>query len=294
MEVIHRINSDSRQHYLLEKHYAFKLKPRLLYAGYLDKHGGWREEPHSHPFLEIVFITDGSGTVMIDNKEYSVRRGDLLIYNAEVTHFEKSSDADPMEIRFVAFDKLEITDLPPNWLLPLSYGYIFPSGEMYDTFCLYFNLLLGEFEKKEKFYMEIAQNISRTLLMYIFRLINRTKNASALLDIGKMIETTLAYIDKNYAGKITLDDLAEECYTNKYYLSHLFTRVQGISIGKYILDKRIALSKELLTDSLVPVAEIATRCGFPDPNYYCRVFKKETGLTPSAYRKKYRAQAKKK
>ena len=69
MEVIHRFNSDARQHYLLEKHYAFKLKPRLLYAGYLDKHGGWREEPHSHPFLEIVFITDGSGTVMIDNKE---------------------------------------------------------------------------------------------------------------------------------------------------------------------------------------------------------------------------------
>ena len=292
MEVIHRFNSEERQHYLLEKHYAFKLKPRLLYAGYLDKLGGWKEEPHSHSFLEIVFVTDGSGTVMIDGKEYPVQRGDLLVYNADVVHFEKSSLTDPMEIRFVAFDKLEITDLPPNWLLPLSYGYVFPCGEMYATFHLYFSLLITEFEKKERFYMEIAQNISRTLLMYLFRLINRTKNASALFDSSKMIETALSYIDRHYSGKIRLDDLAEECYTNKYYLSHLFTRVQGISIGKYILNKRLRESESLLQSSDLSVTEIATKCGFPDPNYYCRVFKKERGISPSAYRKKSRARKK--
>lgn len=87
MEVMHRYNSEERQHFLLEKHYSFKLKPRLLYVGLLDKHGGWREVPHDHKFLEIIFVTDGKGTVAIEDKVFEVKRGDLLIYNADVMHF---------------------------------------------------------------------------------------------------------------------------------------------------------------------------------------------------------------
>jgi len=43
MLVTHRYDSDERQHHLLENYYSFKLKPRLLYVGSLDKHGGWTE-----------------------------------------------------------------------------------------------------------------------------------------------------------------------------------------------------------------------------------------------------------
>ena len=286
MEIMHRYNSNERQHYLLERHYTFKLKPRLLYVGSLDKHGGWREEPHSHHFLEVIFVSDGSGTVVIEDQSYDVHRGDLLVYNAEILHFEKSSDTDPMEILFVAYDKLEITDLPPNWLLPPSYGYVFHSGDMYDIFYKYFTTLVSEFDKKERFYTEIAQNVSRTLLMYMFRLINQTENAAGLLESGKTMETALRFIDENFRREITLDELAEKCFTNKYYLSHLFTRSQGISVGKYILNKRIKEAKRQLENKDRSVAEIANDIGFNDPSYFCRVFKKETGITPLAYRKR--------
>ena len=210
MLVTHRYDSDERQHHLLENHYSFKLKPRLLYVGSLDKHGGWTEEPHSHGFLEIIFITDGKGKITVDNKNYQVKKGDLLIYNSGVTHCEKSNETDPMEILFIAYDKLEITNLPPNSLLPESYGPIFHTEEMYDVFHRYFTALITEFELKERFYMEICQNISRTLIMYIFRLINRTENASALLDKSMTMETVLAYIDENFKRKLTLDEVAEK------------------------------------------------------------------------------------
>lgn len=126
MKIKHRYNSAQRQHYLLEAHYSFKLKPRLLYVGSLDKHGGWREEPHAHDFFEMVFITDGHGTAIIGESEHELSRGDILIYNAGISHYERSRMDDPMEACFIAYDKLEITDLPPNWLLPSSYGCFFP------------------------------------------------------------------------------------------------------------------------------------------------------------------------
>ena len=134
--------------------------------------------------------------------------------------------------------------------------------------------------------MEIAQNISRTLLMYIFRLINKTENAGELLASGKTMEIALKFINENFGNEITLDTIAAACFTNKYYLSHLFTRAQGVSVGKYILDKRIKEAKRQLENKDLTVAQIAADVGFNDSSYFCRVFKKETGLTPLAYRKR--------
>ena len=216
---------------------------------------------------------------------WAMEKGDLLIYNNGVTHFEKSNEKDPMEILFIAYDKLEITNLPPNSLLPDSYGPIFHTEEMYDVFHRYFTALITEFELKERFYMEICQNISRTLIMYIFRLINRTESTLALLDKSMTIETVLAYIDENFNRKLTLDEIAEKCYTSKYYLSHLFTRFQGVSIGKYILDKKLDESKKMLGTTDLSVAAIAESLGFDDPSYYSRIFKKNVGTTPLQFRK---------
>ena len=284
MQVKHRYNSTQRQHYLLEKHYSFKLKPRLLYVGSLDKQGGWREESHAHDFLELIFITDGRGTATIGGTEWEIGRGNILIYNAGVSHCEKSSQDDPMEARFIAYDKLEITDLPPNWLLPPSYGYVYSAGDMYDTFDRFFGSLLREFEQRDRFYMEIAQNMSRTLLMYLFRLINKTENAAGLLDSGRIMDSVLAYIDAHYAEDISLEDLSRECYVNKYYLSHLFSRVRGESVGKYIQKRRLDEARRLLTGTALSVREVAEAVGFPDISYFCRVFKKEVGVTPLTYR----------
>lgn len=284
MQIKHRYNSAQRQHYLLETHYFFKFKPRLLYVGSLDKQGGWREEPHTHEFFEMVFITDGHGTAVIGESEYEVDRGDILIYNAGISHCEKSSRSNPMEACFIAYDKLEITDLPPNWLLPPSYGFIFSAGEMYDMFNHLFTRLLCEFEQKERFYMEIAQNTSRTLLMYLFRLINKTENADSLLNSGRILDTAIAYIDTHYAEEITLEDLARECYANKYYLSHQFSRLRGESIGKYIQKRRLCEAKRLLSETDISVRRVAEVVGIPDISYFCRIFKKETGVTPLTFR----------
>lgn len=283
--VIHRYNSDKRQHFLLKQHYSFQLKPRLLYVGHLSKDDSFVEEPHSHEFLEIMLILDGSGKVFIGENEYAVAKGDVLIYNAGTTHFEQCNEGDPMEAVFVAYDKLKITDLEQNCLLPPSYGCVFQSGEMYGTLKMYFNLLIDEFEAQDRFYMEIAQNISRTLLMYIFRIINLTQDAAVLLDPSKVMDAAVSYIDGHFCEKLTLDELAEKCYTNKYHLSHLFTRTKGISIGKYILDKRITYAKELLKNRSNSIEYIAEETGFHDPGYFCRVFKRETGSSPSAWRK---------
>ena len=285
MKVMHRCNSESRQHFLLEQYYSFQLKPRLLYVGYLDKESGWAEEKHSHDFLEIVFVADGTGKVFVNNNIHEIHKGDVLIYNAGVSHFEQGYPNNPMELLFVAYDKLKISGLQPNCLLPESYGCLFHGMDMYKTLRDCFDQLVHEFEANDRFYREIVQSISQTLVMYVLRLINCSKDTSALLDSSLIVGAARAYMDEHFREKVTLDDLAQICFTNKYYISHLFTRMQGISIGKYLLHKRIEKAKYLLSETTLSAEAIAEQIGFRDPAYFCRVFRKETGKPPAEWRR---------
>lgn len=285
MKIVHRYNSKERQHYLPEKQYTFKFKPRLLYAGFLEKRPGWREDPHTHDFVELVFVTEGRGTVTVEGQTVPIERGDMLVYNAGVTHYEVGDREYPLELRCVAYDKVEMTDLPKNWLLPPNYGWRFPSGEMYDLFRERFNAILQEFEERDQLYSEVVQNEGRVLLMYLFRLIGHSRIARDLAGDHPAVQQAKAYMDAHYPEPLLLDTIADACRTNKYYLAHLFSRIEGVSMGKYLLSRRLAEACRLLRESALPIGRVAEAVGFHDVSYFCRIFKKEQGVSPSAYRK---------
>ena len=72
---------------------TFLSTPRLLYVCEQDIVEAClaHRVVHSHGFLEILYIYEGSGMVVINKKEYFVARGDLIVYNAAVMHDEKTS-----------------------------------------------------------------------------------------------------------------------------------------------------------------------------------------------------------
>ena len=95
----------------------------------------------------------------------------------------------------------------------------------------------------------------------------------------------LAYLDENFHKKITLDDLAERFYINKFYLARLFRERYGSSVINYLLYLRISRAKELLRFTEMTVEEVGARCGMPDANYFSRAFRKIEGMSPSEFRK---------
>ena len=72
--------------------------------------------------------------------------------------------------------------------------------------------------------------------------------------------------------------------SRRKYLSRLFKKEMGITLTAYIADLRTKKAAELLKTSMLSVAEIAMYVGYPDSNYFVKVFKKRYGMTPSAYR----------
>ncbi|MBO5071192.1 MAG: helix-turn-helix transcriptional regulator [Roseburia sp.] len=285
MKTIHLYDSVERQHYLFNHPYTFKLKPRLLYAGTLKKSPGWCEKPHTHDFCEIIFISDGRGYITIGNEQREVKRGDIIIYNSGVLHAEANSQTEPLEMKFMALEHLEITDLPKNHLLPPGYDFIYPAERYIDIFVSGFDSIIAEIEDSDTFYVEITESIVKTMILYLLRIINQQEDAADLFHNNRNLTLALQYIKANYRNHISLDDISANCYLNKYYLSHLFSEIQGTSIGKYIQELRLGEAMKRLRETNDSVSIIAQSVGFDDTGYFCRIFKKETALTPLQYRK---------
>lgn len=93
------------------------------------------------------------------------------------------------------------------------------------------------------------------------------------------------YINSNYMYRITTGELGKKLYMNPSYLSRIFKEYKRITITKYTNNVRIENAKKLLEISQISINSIAMNVGFNDSNYFSRVFKKTTGLTPELYRK---------
>lgn len=97
-----------------------------------------------------------------------------------------------------------------------------------------------------------------------------------------------AYIDRNFGGVITLKLLCQEFYCSRATLTTSFRSVYGMSIIEYLTQVRMEVGMDLLVRTDRKIGEIAERCGYPDQNYFCRLFKRRYGRTPGEVQKSSR------
>lgn len=99
------------------------------------------------------------------------------------------------------------------------------------------------------------------------------------------IQKIMEEIKKNYTENITLTDLADKYGISVSRLSELLKQHFQLSFSEYIVSKRVQKAKELLADEKLSIDAIAEAVGYNDYFYFTKVFKKNTGISPSKYRK---------
>ena len=92
------------------------------------------------------------------------------------------------------------------------------------------------------------------------------------------------YIEKNYRNKIYLEEIAEKLEISPSYLSRTFKNETGETVKNYLTKVRIDHAGNLLKYSNESLSDIAAYVNFPSQSYFCRIFKKLTGISPKAYR----------
>ena len=103
-------------------------------------------------------------------------------------------------------------------------------------------------------------------------------------NIPFILRKALEYLDLNYFRSVQLSDVAMAVEVSPAYLSNLFSRHLGRSFTDHLTEYRIEKAKQLLTEQNHSIKTISHMVGYQDPNYFSRLFKKQTGRSPTEYR----------
>ena len=126
------------------------------------------------------------------------------------------------------------------------------------------------------------------LLLQLLTIISRKHELSKIhvdRESEKRINHTLEIMYQNISSDISVNELAKECCLSTGHFSHLFKDVVGVSPHSYMIFLRMEKARDLLLNTRIPICEVGEAVGCPDQNYFSRLFKKHTGMSPSEFRK---------
>lgn len=280
------MNTYSKKHYLKNNIGIYVNKP--------EPHSELNE--HLHEFVEIVYITGGSGIHSINGVQYNVCRGSLLFINYRETHSFKTDTS--MSFYNILLDPEWLSDkiiAPENAfeLLALSAFSEFQSSintahplvQFYGSERTKFERLIcdieEEQEKHELGFEEILKAYTQILLTMIFR-----KMSKKIATDGKFrsdIEL-LDYIRKHCGEKLSLEQLARNSFYNPSYFSRMFKSHYGMTLTDFINKCRLEKGLELLKNSNLSIQEIVDKIGFDSRSAFYKLVKENTGYSPKEYR----------
>ncbi|OXS78729.1 response regulator transcription factor [Domibacillus enclensis] len=140
--------------------------------------------------------------------------------------------------------------------------------------------------KTHDFLLEQSSRSIEDIMIYISYLVDVSLEYMAFTDSQKSVITTICdYIDQHYQENINRNSLAKVVYLSPDYIARFFKKEMGVSLVHYIIQKRVAVAKELLAHTDLPIHIISDKVGYGNYSYFTKIFKKETHYTPVDFRK---------
>lgn len=249
---------------------------------------------HRHNAFEIYLFLSDSRKVCVENSAYICRPGDLFIIRPETFHAGICDEA-------CEYDRI-IMNIKPEFIEEIcqkgaQIGSCFEfdsSSAIRRTHLDYRERknvieLLERYEEAQKSGDGTGALLCDTYILQLLIFVNRwfkrdndfTREDNVM---PKLISDVMDYINGHITEDITMEGLFKRFYFNSRYISRLFSEYTGITMRTYIVDRRIALAKRLLSEGR-SVSEACCQSGFNDYANFLRSFKKYAGISPGRYKR---------
>ncbi|MBQ8356341.1 MAG: helix-turn-helix domain-containing protein [Clostridia bacterium] len=225
--------------------------------------------PDGASFHHIFFVEEGEGVFEVSDGIRCLGAGTAIFMrkNYPVAYYRKS---DVFRTAFVTFDGPGVDAL-------LQYF------RMEDFACLSSERVLPMI--RNCFYSaqkgaspEVLSQQVYDLAVTFFRQLCEGQKTSTMLAAKRVIEEA-------YCGDLSVSDIAGATGVSESLIYRLFRDEEGTTPVDYLRRVRISRAKQLLIEEPeLPISAVASRCGFSDCAYFCKVFKRQTNMTPKAYR----------
>ncbi len=233
-------------------------------------------ELHSHDCCEIIVNTEGEGTAEIGGREYAFSPGSVHVIPPGMPH-RKTAPGGFRDI-YLRTDTLTRTDTPRKKERTLTEPLIL-SDDSCHTMTNLLSILLSRYLIQKE-----TDAVTETMYNAVLQMI---EESAALPPIHPVVSQVIQRIAASYSDP---DFQVTEALTatgySKDHLRRCFQQATGMTPHEYLTDIRIRYAKRLLTQK-IPISEAALLCGYYDPDYFCRLFRTQTGMPPTAYQKKH-------
>ena len=247
---------------------------------------------HHHDFYEVYFFLSGNVQYNIESRSYLLTPGDVLLISPMELH-QPMFGAEHREYerivlwidkRFLEGFNLQGRDLAAcfDTAVPGHTNLLRPEGvaRQYLTFLL--ENLMEEVASEDPYSEMAALSLLAQVLVSLNRLAKQSAGEESKSGQDTTVYSVLGYINEHYSENLTLDDLANKFFISKYHLSREFQRLVGTSVHRYIIQKRLVMAKQMLSEGK-PSSEVYQHCGFGDYSNFFRAFKAEYQISPKDY-----------
>jgi AraC-like DNA-binding protein len=255
--------------------------------------------PHTHDFIELEIIIDGSADHIVDGKKYEIKKGDVLVMMPSFVHeLQNVHNIEHYNFKFdlekLLLLKTDVENLSgfkslfifqPSYKYQRDYiGHMLLDKEQFSNVKMFCELILKEWTCKKGGYKWVIKSYFLSLITYLSR--NFSPNIPDNLPNSNDIVKTVTFMHENLSQKITLSMLSKMVCISERQYTRIFNKAYGISPIEYLINCRLTLACRIMKNSNKSLTEISTICGFGDKVHFSRLFKKRYNITPGQYRKR--------
>lgn len=264
------------------------------FTAYIDARvndGEFHNRAHEHhQCYELLYLIEGGRRIVIDGTEHHATGGDLVVFHPWMVHEEFVAPG-PYRLVCLRFNSADIGNAV-TFPGPDDVGVVFrlPWRARFQNIV---EQIVIETEKPDEWSPLLRRTYLTQFIALLWRALSFCRdeteqgNEQARMRIAHVVDL----IHSGMQGDLTLAGLADKAFMSESHFSHVFKDVTGVSPKRYLIASRMARACELLADTDSTVVDISAELGYDNPQYFSRLFKKETGRTPLQYRRAHRQRA---
>ncbi len=240
--------------------------------------------PQGRVDYQLLYMASGKGHFYFEkDKEVIVPAGHMILYRPKELQKYVYYVEDQTEVYWVHFTGNDVTNILARHSFPTKDHVIYCGTQ--PEYQQFYRKMIQEIQLGKADY----ENYLSTLLYQLLLMVGRQQSESKTVTtaVQKDMEYATHYFTEHYNQMISIDDFASSLHMSTCWFIRNFKHYHKITPMAYILSIRIANAQNLLETTSYNVTEIASIIGYDNPLYFSRLFKKQTGLSPSEYRKQY-------
>ncbi|MCA0758103.1 AraC family transcriptional regulator [Paenibacillus sp. N4] len=256
---------------------------------------------HKHAEYEFHFIPQGKGKVILIDQEYALKPGMFYLTGPEIMHYQEADALEAMDELCLHVDIIERPAHEGNgseddWeaaeardcIEKLKTLPLFPAADLHQAMPRFLEAYQACIDNYAGSYTTIKQTVIQILLRAVRAFDSAQEQKQFPTRDMKAYRYRLAmeYMHANYAGSVTLEDVADKLNLSSRQIQRLFKELHdGHTFSRVLEDIRLDAVCRELESSDSSIESIARLAGFAGGNYLHAVFRKKFGVTPSEYRK---------